>query len=95
LPVGGDEVPRDLFRSATGSYSFLPFSSKVVADQREAVGGCWFRLWLSLLMEMFSPERPGAVKGAPIGAAKRTLDREDRSEIIAEEGKPESDSGRF
>ncbi len=38
------KVPRDLFRSPTGSYSFLPFSSKVVADQREAVGGCWFRL---------------------------------------------------
>jgi hypothetical protein len=46
-------------------------------------------------MEMSSPERPGAVKGAAIGAAQRTLDREDRSEIIAEEGKPESDSGRF
>jgi hypothetical protein len=26
-----------------------------------------------------SSERPGAVKGAPIGAAKRTLDGEDRS----------------
>jgi hypothetical protein len=46
-------------------------------------------------MEMSSPERPGAVKGAPIGAAKLTLYREDRSEIIAEEGKPEMDSGRF
>jgi hypothetical protein len=34
-----------------------------------------------------SSERPGTVKGAPPGAAKRTLDREDRSEIIAEEGK--------
>ena len=33
-------------------------------------------------------ERPGAVKGAPLlGAAKRTLDGEDRSEKIAEEGK--------
>jgi len=33
-------------------------------------------------------ERPGAVKGAPLlGAAKRTLDGEDRSEMIAEEGK--------
>ena len=46
-------------------------------------------LWLSLLMGMSSPERPGGVKGAPLGAAKRTLDGEDRSEIIAEEGKPE------
>src|SRR5215471_16726281 len=42
-------------------------------------------LWLSLLMGMSSPERPGGVKGAPLGAAKRTLDGEDRSEIIAEE----------
>src|SRR5665811_1543488 len=34
------------------------------------------------------PERPGTVKGAPLlGAAKRTLDGEDRSEMIAEEGK--------
>ena len=33
-------------------------------------------------------ERPGAVKGAPLlGAAKRTLDGEDRSEKITEEGK--------
>jgi len=32
-------------------------------------------------------ERPGAVKGAPIGAAKRTLDGEDRSEIIRRRGK--------
>ena len=44
--------------------------------------------------EPFSPprrcssERPGAVKGAPLlGAAKRTLDGEDRSRMIAEEGK--------
>jgi len=35
-------------------------------------------------------ERPGAVKGAPLlGAAKRTLDGEDRSEMIAREGKAE------
>ena len=33
-----------------------------------------------------SPERPGAVKGAPPGAAKRTLYGEDRSERIAKEG---------
>jgi len=33
-------------------------------------------------------ERPGAVKGSPLlGAAKRTLDGEDRSEMIAEEVK--------
>ena len=33
-------------------------------------------------------ERRGAVKGAPLlGAAERTLDGEDRSEMIAEEGK--------
>jgi hypothetical protein len=44
-------------------------------------------LCLSLLVGMRSSERPGAVKGAPLGAAKRTLDGEDRSETIAEEGK--------
>jgi hypothetical protein len=33
-------------------------------------------------------ERPGAVKGAPVlGAAKRTLDGEDRSERIRKQGK--------
>jgi hypothetical protein len=32
-------------------------------------------------------ERPGAVQGAPEGAALRTLDGEDRSEQIEKEGK--------
>ena len=46
-----------------------------------------FGVSLSLFSEV-CPERPGAVKGAPLlGAAKRTLDGEDRSEMIAEEGK--------
>jgi hypothetical protein len=37
---------------------------------------------------MCSSERPGAVKGAPLlGAAKRTLDGEDHSGIIAMKGK--------
>ena len=40
------------------------------------------------LLRSSCPKRPGAVKGAPLlGAAKRTLDGEDRSEMIAEEGK--------
>src|ERR1035437_3257431 len=40
------------------------------------------------LLRSCCPERPGAVKGAPLlGAAKRPLDGEDRSEMIAEEGK--------
>ena len=43
---------------------------------------------LSLLSRRCCSERPGAVKGAPLlGAAQRTLDGEDRSEMIAEEGK--------
>jgi hypothetical protein len=42
----------------------------------------------SLLTGWLAAERPGAVKGAPLwGAAMRTLDGEDRSETIAEEGK--------
>jgi hypothetical protein len=36
--------------------------------------------------EAFS-ERPGAVKGAPTGAAEQALDSEDRSETIPDEGK--------
>jgi hypothetical protein len=42
---------------------------------------------------MCCSERPGAVKGAPIGAAIRNLDGEDRSERIEEEGKQILDSG--
>ena len=43
---------------------------------------------LSLLSRKVLSERPGAVKGAPLlGAAQRTLDGEDRSGMIAEEGK--------
>jgi hypothetical protein len=38
------------------------------------------------LIQDGSSERPGAVKGAPPGAAKRTLYGEDRSESIAKEG---------
>jgi hypothetical protein len=40
------------------------------------------------LLRSSCPERPGAVKGAPLlGAANRTLDGEDRSEMVSEEGK--------
>lgn len=42
---------------------------------------------LSLLDEEIGSERPVAVKGAPLGAAERTLDGEDRSEILLQEGK--------
>jgi len=38
------------------------------------------------LIQDGSSERPGAVKGAPPGAAKRTLYGEDRSERMAKEG---------
>ena len=56
-----------------------------MADQREAAAG--FGSLLSLLMGMSAAERTGAVKGAATGAAQRTLYREDRSAIMAEEGK--------
>jgi hypothetical protein len=36
---------------------------------------------------MVFSERPGAVKGVPSGAAQRTLDGEDRSETVGEQGK--------
>src|SRR5450755_4775327 len=54
----------------------------------------WSPTWRTVQSEPFPlirrscSERPGAVKGAPLlGAAQRTLDGEDRSEMIAEEGK--------
>ena len=42
-------------------------------------------LRLSLLEGEVGPERTAAVKGAPLGAAERTLDGEDRSENIERE----------
>jgi hypothetical protein len=50
---------------------------------------CWRRCqaFLYLLLGMRSSERPGAVKGALKGAAKQSLDGEDRSEMIEKEGK--------
>jgi len=48
---------------------------------------------LSLLAEKLAAERPGAVKGTPgWGGAKRTLDSEDRSEMIGREGKASESS---
>ena len=45
-------------------------------------------LSLSLLAKKLGAERPGAVQGAPgWGAAQRTLDSEDRSATLAQEGK--------
>jgi hypothetical protein len=41
---------------------------------------------VSLLYRRVLQNGPGAVKGAPPGAAKRTLYGEDRSERIAKEG---------
>ena len=60
----------------------------------------WCPAWVVVLSEPFPlirkpcSERPGAVKGAPLlGAAKRTLDGEDRSEMIDREGKAERTLG--
>ena len=47
------------------------------------------------LVRMCSSERPGAVKGAPAGAAKRTLDGEDRSATIRQEEKEIGGRRRF
>jgi hypothetical protein len=46
-----------------------------------------FRFLPFPLVRMCSSEPPGAVKGAPIGAAQRTLDGEDRSATIGQAGK--------
>jgi hypothetical protein len=45
VPVRDDDMPWDLFRSPQADHAhFSPWSSNIVADHREAVGGCWFRL---------------------------------------------------
>src|SRR5450631_4277639 len=50
--------------------------------------GATFQVEPFPLDRRFASERPGAVKGAPLlGAAKRTLDGEDRSGSIQKEGK--------
>jgi hypothetical protein len=64
-----------------------PRCSRVRADHREAEAAPGLYALPFPLGRKCSSERPGAVKGAPLGAAKRTLDGEDRSETIAEEGK--------
>jgi hypothetical protein len=72
----------------TESPEFFSLRSSGVADHREAIGGLLVSTpCLSLLMGKRSSERPGAVQGAPLGAAKRTLDGEDRSEMMDKEGK--------
>jgi hypothetical protein len=53
----------------------------------------WFPILAFPLIRKCCSERPGAVKGAPVGAALRTLDGEDRSARIEEEGKQILDSG--
>ena len=72
-----------------------PGRSVVRADHREAEAAAGLYSLPFPLEGMRSSERPGAVKGAPLGAAKRTLEGEDRSETIAEEGKQMLDSSRF
>jgi hypothetical protein len=64
-----------------------PRCSRVRADHREAEAAAGLYSLPFPLGRKGSSERPGAVKVAPLGAAKRTLDGEDRSETIAEEGK--------
>ena len=59
--------------------TFVPLSCR--ADHGKPVPDARFPL-----IQDGSSERPGAVKGAPPGAAKRTLYGEDRSERIAKEG---------
>ena len=45
VAVRDDDMPWDLFRSPQADQAhFSPWSSNIVADHREAVGGCWFRL---------------------------------------------------
>jgi hypothetical protein len=61
---------------------------RLIADQREVQDcRCFLLAGFPSYLKGLS-ERPGAVQGAPSGAAKRTLDGEDRSDTNAQEGKP-------
>ena len=51
------------------------------------LAGGWFPILAFPLVRKRCSERPGAVKGAPVGAALRTLDGEDRSENDRGRGK--------
>jgi hypothetical protein len=63
-----------------------PLLSRVIGDHREAGRRALVSTTrLSLLVERVVQNGP--VKGAPIGAAKRTLEGEDRSERMGKEGK--------
>ena len=67
-----------------------PGRSVVRADHREAEAAAGLYSLPFPLEGMRSSERPGAVKGAPLGAAKRTLEGDHRGR-----GKADVDSGRF
>jgi hypothetical protein len=79
MQVGCD--PGRIFRISA------PGRRVVRADHREAEAAAGLYSLPFPLGRKRSSERPGAVKGAPLGAAKRTLEGEDRSETIGEEGK--------
>ena len=62
--------------------------ARLLAGARVAADGVGFQFRaFPLLWESLASERPGAVKGAPAGAAEQALDSEDRSERIEREGK--------
>ena len=87
-----DALPRTT--NATRNARTSARNMSVAAKKGAKMAAKWFPARGAVRSEPFPllrvrcPERPGAVKGAPLlGAAKRTLDGEDRSEMIAEEGK--------
>ena len=101
-PAGSDYVTADCVKlrdGAAGTGGHLPQGElacasivpgrRFEADQREAdSSSCRFAyICFPSCPAEFSPERPGAVKGAPLGAAEQALDSEDRSGIVREEGK--------
>ena len=77
------------FRTREGHAHVSPLRSLGMADHQEAEAAAGFYCLAFPLSGMCCSERPGAVKGAPLGAAERTLDGEDRSERIHKEGKQE------
>jgi hypothetical protein len=95
VPVRCDVTSQPRWSVMPAGLSDFLVCSSVVADHREAVAAAGFCCLAFPLNRKGCSERPGAVQGAPLGAAQRILDGEDRSEMMDREGKPCVDCKRF
>src|SRR5262245_35285707 len=87
-----EKIPPPSWSRATVRAAFSPgctWGCCVAETQSADVMESGFRGPAFPLGERVRSEWPGAVQGAPVCAAERTLDGEDHSEIAQQEGKPD------